>query len=293
MKQKNLVKKALFPAIIALLCSFVALTSVSYAWFTMGNKAEISELNMNVTAADGLQISSDGVKYGSTLTSSELKGKTGNIIFEENHEVSPVSTVGTVVEGDIQFFTAVDDKGTLKDIKESTRNDKNFIVFDFYLNITAPDKVLQLDKKSFVECINNLETHLSVRVAFCHLGSADKPSDALALKLDSNDAITIWEPNAMIRSAKAILNGADENTKLDYDGVQATTTPTTKAVTTVAPAQDADLLTTEVQKLFDLSAGYNKVRVYIWLEGQDVDCVNEASGGQLSILLNFVQADKQ
>ena len=40
-------------------------------------------------------------------------------------------------------------------------------------------------------------------------------------------------------------------------------------------------------ELFDLNAGITKLRIYFWLEGQDVDCENNASLGDLSITLKL------
>lgn len=36
-----------------------------------------------------------------------------------------------------------------------------------------------------------------------------------------------------------------------------------------------------------LKAGITKVRIYMWVEGQDVDCENNASGGDISFNLQF------
>ena len=41
MKKNNTAKKAVLPALLAVLCSTAALTSVSYAWFTMGKEASV------------------------------------------------------------------------------------------------------------------------------------------------------------------------------------------------------------------------------------------------------------
>ena len=38
---------------------------------------------------------------------------------------------------------------------------------------------------------------------------------------------------------------------------------------------------------FDIKQGITKVRVYMWVEGQDVDCEDKASGGSLSFNLAF------
>ena len=44
---------------------------------------------------------------------------------------------------------------------------------------------------------------------------------------------------------------------------------------------------TENKTIFDIERGITKVRIYIWLEGQDVDCENYSSVGNVSINIQF------
>ena len=44
---------------------------------------------------------------------------------------------------------------------------------------------------------------------------------------------------------------------------------------------------TDYQPFIELHEGITKIRVYLWLEGQDVDCENGASVGDLSFGLQF------
>ena len=46
------------------------------------------------------------------------------------------------------------------------------------------------------------------------------------------------------------------------------------------------------QTWFKLSAGITKVRFYLWIEGQDVDCENNASGQSLSYDMQFSLLDE-
>ena len=43
----------------------------------------------------------------------------------------------------------------------------------------------------------------------------------------------------------------------------------------------------ENQTFMTLTAGITKIRVYMWVEGQDVDCENQASGSDISFNLQF------
>ena len=44
---------------------------------------------------------------------------------------------------------------------------------------------------------------------------------------------------------------------------------------------------TENVEIFSLNKGITKIRVYMWIEGQDVDCENDASVGNISLNLQF------
>ena len=43
----------------------------------------------------------------------------------------------------------------------------------------------------------------------------------------------------------------------------------------------------EKTDVFSLAAGITKVRVYMWVEGQDIDCENTASGTDISFNLQL------
>ena len=44
---------------------------------------------------------------------------------------------------------------------------------------------------------------------------------------------------------------------------------------------------TAAKDIFTLSAGITKIRMYMWIEGQDVDCENTASGTDISFNVQF------
>ena len=53
----------------------------------------------------------------------------------------------------------------------------------------------------------------------------------------------------------------------------------------IAKTEDDDATDTD----FEIAAGeYHKLRIYVWLEGQDVDCTNYASlGGGVTLDIGF------
>lgn len=303
MKRRNLVKKAIFPAILALLCSVVALTSVSYAWFTMGNTATVNGMELNITTADGLQISTTGSvgTFKSSITAEDLIDVRTN---KFPTSARPVSSVGAFENGNQKMFLGEEENFMLT----SSPDTNNYIVFDLYIQ-TSTNYILVLNTGSYVKCASaDDEAHLAARVSFVDLGSATlaanvQGDDYLAGK---NGTATIWEPNFKERAKFVKDNGiaADTNTALPYYGLMDRFTATKTAdvnkegttiskkidsaneTNIVTPAYESGV-TTEQANLLNLEKDFNRIRVYIWLEGQDVDCVNDIAAGKLQINLNL------
>lgn len=302
-------KKALVPALLATLCSLGALTSVSYAWFTMGNTASVGQIDVNVQAADGMQISADASSWKSLLPVDELKNPELDNKFPA--ELKPVSTAGKLTDGALNMF-----EGTqINEKVETVATTENFIVFDLYIKLDN-DKKLSLYLGSYVKDLvdedhADKDSSLASRVAFVNEGvvTTGKPEDAKALKAGSE--VVIWEPNATTfnktntnnkisgKQAYTGVNSAislddkgnyipvQDDPETDVDESKATYESHFTTMETLSPTYDSNFVTTAEQELLNLKKGINKVRIYIWLEGQDVDCTNEIAEGTISVGLNF------
>lgn len=299
MKKVKLVKKALLPAVIAVFCSLVALTSVSYAWFTLGNTASVDTIDVNVQAADGIQISANASSWKSVLPLKDLQDVEGNEM--PTGEIAPVSTGGVVANGKMQMFIGEvqnDGKTLITESQvESGSDNANFFAFDIYVKLDNA-KEFQLDIKSNVyagDKANNSE--IAARVAFINLGTAETAAAAKDLNGAAEDVV-IWEPNAK-KHVEAEVGVENGNAVSSYYGVikenangfdmtkGADDSTNLQLVETKQYDYDANG-TTAANTLFELGAGYSKIRVYIWLEGQDVDCTNNISGGNFKVDLKFV-----
>lgn len=295
MKQ-NLRKKALVPAIAMVLASVIALSGVTYAWFTTGNTASVEGLDVNVQAANGIQISLDAASWRSILTADDLIEATtkSNVAVQfPTNEIAPVSTAANVVDGKMEMFLgAYATNGTLTSIKEveSTSTTGNFVAFDLYFK-SSMAQTLSLDmgdNLSFVKCVDlvtggasNVGTEKAVRVAFLDMGSAATPAAARALK--EAESVKIWEPNATTRA-----DGVEADAgKLAYKGFKAEFTDVAEDALGDAQVADVTTLTEASDFKFELEGAINKIRVYIWLEGQDVDCINNISFGDFTTNLAF------
>lgn len=305
-------RKGLMPALLGAVCSVVALTSVSYAWFTIGNQANIGQLDVNVQSADGMQISANASDWKSSLPIAELqKTELGNQFVSE---LKPVSTDGKISSGVHNMFKGtVEADGGISAVAHTS----DYVYFDFYVRLDS-DKKLSLANNSYVIAgATDKDSELAVRVSFVNEGVVTNGKVEDAQKLLNGTSAVIWEPNVNEHNKTNTNNGMTG--PKTYEGVNSAITyvnnkyvpetrtgddPLTKdlveeeytttyahhfsAVDTKKPAyNNTNGKTTESLDLFDLKAGINKVRVYIWLEGQDVDCTNEVSAGSISVGLNF------
>lgn len=304
----NLRKKALFPAVAMVMASVIALSGVSYAWFSMGSKADLQKLDVNVKAASGMQISMDAATWKSTLTTADIIAGTytGHANQFPTANMMPVSSVGKVNAGKQEMFLGSVTNGLLTATAETDTvgTTGNYIAFDLFFNMTT-NKDLYLDLGSAVKFAGAATkgTEYSARVSFLNLGVADKPADARLLQGDAlTQANYIWEPNAFAHTQYALDNGFAtslvETSKRDYKGVNAaigTAIDPSKddaALSTVATkyiAQDANNVISAQENILSLKKGINKVRIYIWVEGQDIDCNNDVSVDGISTIIKFEQ----
>ena len=238
--------------------------------------------------------------------------------------LEPVSTTGNVTGGRMDMFygvvtaaTAADDTTGIKlgDFTLTTSKETDtqgttgkYIVFDAFLKVDS-DKTLSLTENSDVKAdpAKGPDRGLknAARVAFV-------PSTDVAADGASTDAIQslvpggtayIWEPNYDVHTAAAvsaassiykqdtIQKGADP---LPYYGVKAAITKPvplnskdTASFTEVTPSIQTKEANDAVNKVCDLKKGITKVRIYMWVEGQDVDCENNASGSDITYDVQF------
>lgn len=194
------------------------------------------------------------------------------------------------------------------------RSTGKYLAFDIFLKVNA-DTTVYLTTNSGVtsSSLDDAPIKNAVRVAFVELGNRPDGT-ALAtvqgLNAGTASAVTIWEPNYNVHTAAAITHAKDtygmtitaDQAKISYDGVideipentevlvgDATAAKNEKyfkAVETNIATKAGDGFTT-YQQLFNLKKGITKIRVYFWVEGQDVDCENNASGGSINFDLQI------
>ena len=238
--------------------------------------------------------------------------------------LEPVSTTGNVTDGKMDMFygvvtaaTVADDTAGIKlgdfTLTTSQQEDKKgtdgkYIVFDAFLKVDK-DQTLSLTKNSDVKA-NTAKSEdrglkNAARVAFVPSTSVAADGDATTViqSLVPNGTACIWEPNddvhtaAAVSAASSIYNQPTTTTgakPLSYHGVKAAITKPVPLNSTaeasfaeVKPSIQTKEKNDAINKVFDLKKGITKVRIYMWVEGQDVDCENNASGSDITYDVQF------
>lgn len=319
--------------------------TATYAWFTSNRTVTVEQIDVEVSAVNGLQISADAENWKAKVTKAELVAgyRNGSNELISTNQIpdifGAVSTIGAVQTGKLKMFD-----GTVAAIPEGQANageyalttaaataevhcsgtadgcaSKHYAAFDIFLKVDQDTEVV-LDEVANVVTLGSPEPDKGVqnaaRVAFIVEGHTDpgaQPSAARALS--SGTEAIIWEPNMDMHTTTGAQNGSSVYglsgsnittgggaTQISYDGVKAAfTSPIllgqcTKASngtyfdtvnvaigTTGTRSGDVDLFT-NTKKLL---AGVTKVRVYWWIEGQDIDAENNATGSKMRLKLSF------
>ena len=86
--KKTIKKRAFISAIAMLIVSAIVLTSSTFAWFSMSKATEVESMNLNITTADGISISANVHKFGTSVTQDDIipSAETAENIYVVNKE---------------------------------------------------------------------------------------------------------------------------------------------------------------------------------------------------------------
>lgn len=200
--------------------------------------------------------------------------------------------------------TNADGNYILTATKETDTNGETgkYIAFDLFFKVDKESDIW-ITPTSGVKTTDTNDTGIknASRIGFVVLGNTTAGaavSDIQALNKGTSSSTYIWEPNYNIHTPAGIANARDvygvtttaDGTILPYSGVISDITDTDnillgEATQTKDATKFKDVTITYQTKsgythyipAFKLSNGITKVRIYMWVEGQDVDCENNAS----------------
>lgn len=351
-KKEKRSKKRLILLLLLLIITGLMLSTSTYAWFTSNRTVTVEDIDVNVAASGGIQISVDGTSWKSIITNQDLTDAHVTYTAATNQIPSvlkPVSTaakslnngylsmwLGTVSTSETptnkgEYILSTKDVSTVADNSasaEGTGSNGYFVMFDLFIRLDdngAVDMPLYLTDGSnvtFKSGGSDLGTQNAARVAFIKEGkiaTGSELSAIQALTTTSTSDIYVWEPNYDTHTPTGIANAysyyntteqgdaynkANSKEQVPYFGTIAEVSTTEDVLLSKANATDnatkfasitpgiattaAWAAGTDYKQLFSLTPNtITKVRVYFWVEGQDIDCENNASGGDITLKLQF------
>jgi hypothetical protein len=302
-----------------LLVSALALTTATYAWFTKGDTGRVQNLTLQAEAASGIQLSADAKNWKSTITATDLNDTSlGNSL--PTGEVSPLSSTGALGQSEGTYGTLVlyqleqELDSEYVTTAADTTGGSNVMRFDFYVkndnDDTGATLLLDFDdsNKSSVTATKDGETDKgngiqdAVRVAFIRQGyvktsTSGYASTVLTKKTDASTANLIWEPNSKEHvkyggnsyidtyAIKAAFNKSMSVKISDNGTIDKNFSSVVAKQSTFKESDLGDATSVSLGEIPGQSI--TKFTVYVWFEGQDVDCTNKESGGNITIDLKF------
>lgn len=296
--KKTFKKRAFISAIAMLIVSAIVLTSATYAWFSMAKRVEVESMELNVTSPEGIQISANTSAFTTKLTVDEIKGVASSrfTAYEGNtnnipETVKPSSSVFTTNGALPQFFDgSINDEGKMNTSKRADVG-SGFVAFDLFVKVKKATTVKF--GSSTVTCEGNPELPTAMRIALVNCGTVAEKSDATVIKnaLPTNDnkKKVVYEVDAANHTAAAAALGASGimNTYPVSAAVSNLNTDSTykNIISAYTKVIEATVATSASQATIAVAAGITRVRVYMWMEGNDVDCANDVAGATLNFNL--------
>lgn len=322
-EKKNKTFRILYLLLLILITGIMLATS-TYAWFTVNRIVYVDSLNVRIEAQGGIEISTDGTTWKNKIDSDDIKGASTNYPASINqlpNKMEPVSTGGLVDNGKIMMYygTATGNSNgdyiltAIRDIETSGNEDGKFIAFDLFLKVDNGG-TLYLTNESGATYTGTNTPGIENAIRFAYLIEGNVPAGSglgtiQSLTSNNNDDVYIWEPNYDVHCLTAIKNAYDTygitvtqsgNNKIEYDGVISDIQINDNVLLKEANSNkytnffkrvEVDYATVagfnNYEQIFNVGAGITKIRVYIWLEGQDVDCENNSAIGNIDFKFQF------
>lgn len=243
--------------------------------------------------------------------------------------LSPVSTNG-IVDSNSEKFDIYASSGVryknmdmkngyiriAKTVEEERSNFNNFIAFDLFFKNSSGSPIsdnLYLEKETSISLVEEADEEMvglfnSIRLGFLKIGSVPLDADVNTIQnVSCNNACTstIYEPNHTSHVGLSVERAQNYGVNL-VDGEYFPTYGCIKSggpifvADTVSGSPKLDYNYFKLQQtinnddlenpLFALPSGITKMRLYLWVEGQDIDSLEtDSSGTKIDVSINFIK----
>ncbi len=311
--QKN---RAFFASIAMLLLSAIVITTASFAWFSLGRSAMASDLDLKVTKqGEGIQISANATTFTDTLTFEDLNGTatSGFQAVEEDYNFFPAmiepASSSFALNALPAFFTGGVDRATktLESLATTSANgvdvygksgvavspggkQAGYYVFDVFVDYTGGETAQLKIGQTTIEVKNDesdgtqaiAEAANAMRIGFVNCGTVTKGSTPA--QATSGSEAVIFATNEEARNTQPITSTGMSGTLAEG----ASNVPSSAAgEIAIASGYDCAVDTGAEDAVINITSGVNRIRVYIWMEGQDANCTDTLQSQLISANLVF------
>ena len=295
-KKEKIVNKK----ILGLILLIILLLGTTYAWFTQNKNVQVTGLDVTVQTVGNLEISADGNEWGYSIEKSELEGKNeeqGEPVNYLPEELFPVSTEGGHNAGKLKMF-----KGTVNRAEDDTYtistseiSGDGYMAFDLFFRTEVAQTLCFSESTTVTVEDTDYGADNAARIAIMDIANSSSGANEIKGSVYSNRGIHIFEPNSEERVAATEAFGQN---KINYAGVNKAATDQeicyTKEENEEWPAYLTEMNTDELKgktDIMELEPGVTKVRIVLWLEGQDVECIDYVGGDKLKFNLKFTSEE--
>lgn len=267
---------------------------------------EVEKMGLNVSAEGGVEISANTKYFTTNLNFGDFAGESDSKFraYAGNRNnlpelLCPVSSNMYVAKSLPIFYAgSIDDAGHINAAKIDSDVESYYVAFDVFVKADQAQKVYW--GETTVTCEDNPEVLTAMRVALVNCGTVaenSKADEILSVKPENalQNRVVMYEPKSTEHTESSGYEDGATVPDLYISSPFSKRTPTGNGKNIIQEAQYAGAAfgtrATDANKsenaYFNTGVGINRVRVYIWMEGNDVDCGNALAGATLDINLVF------
>ncbi len=325
-KKEEEKKRKLILIIFLFVFSLIILSSATYAWFSANKNALIDSIDINVATVNGIQVSADAINWDNEVTIEELQNASNtyrNALNQFPLTLYGVSTDGAVSNGMLNMYYGMvheDNNGNyyitskqeheINCVGDDECDGHHYVAFDIFILATIPTDLVITSNSNVVDREGaNSGGQNAARIAFVYEGTVGETASVSAAQnqLTGTNSV-IWEPNYDVHTEGGIKNAQKfyglslretGGSLIPYVGINQEFTEEVPFGETknsrYFTAMHPDITTTagydRNQDLMRIPAGVSKLRIYLWLEGEDVDFENKAAEGKLRLDLELAMSN--
>ncbi len=310
--KKPKLKTMVFIYLYIILIMFILSVAATYTWFSLTRTPRISDMTVSVSTRQGLELSLDMSEdsWGNSLSFLDMVGEhrpLRPITWSNNDKIFYAATYNINGRLTDKWLPLSDDRNA-----NSNNFDGYYIVGTFYARSSQTVSVSLTPAMELQEGIMGSGTYVigkpiwnSETISHDNAGKGAENAVRLGIKvtlldetgapLPETEVFYIYEPNCDTHSDGRV--GYIETPSID---LQNSLVPSDRLIkqtsskwTETDPVQNGVLIHTfgdfeDEIELFTLKKGQRaEIKLYIWLEGQDVDCTNEIGAAQIFANIQF------